>query len=254
MIDQLGDGFPVVVHHGSPATGTLYPRWRQDGVRLIGFDRSGYRHAPRRRGRSVADVVNEVVAVADARGIDRFATWGIFGGGPHALACAAHLSDRVIATATLASVAPFTDAFDWFTGMAAPGALRSARDGREARERFALTDHFDENSFTPADWNALRGTWAPIGRDAGRAEAQGSEGLVDDDVAFAHSWGFEPADITVPVLIVQGGQDRVIPASHGDWLARTIRSAEFWLRPPDGHVSVMDACPAAMDWLRQAQR
>jgi len=62
VIEELGEGVPVVVHHGSPSTARLYSRWRTDGIRLIGFDRSGYRDASRRRGRSVADVVDEGAA------------------------------------------------------------------------------------------------------------------------------------------------------------------------------------------------
>jgi pimeloyl-ACP methyl ester carboxylesterase len=106
VIEELGEGFPVVFHHGSPSTAKPYAKWRTEGVRLIGFDRSGYRDAPRCRGRSVADVVDEVLAIVDSLGIERFATWGISGGGPHALACAALLPDRVVAVAAIGSPAP----------------------------------------------------------------------------------------------------------------------------------------------------
>ena len=69
-------------------------------------------------------------------------------------------------------------------------------------------------------------------------------------MAFADPWGFELGAISAPVLLVQGGEDRVIPPAHADWLLGHIPSAELWLRPRDGHVSVLDACPVAMDWLR----
>jgi pimeloyl-ACP methyl ester carboxylesterase len=51
------------------------------------------------------------------------------------------------------------------------------------------------------------------------------------------------------VLVVQGGEDRVVPPAHADWLVRRCPAAELWLRPRDGHVSVLDACPVALDWL-----
>jgi pimeloyl-ACP methyl ester carboxylesterase len=51
------------------------------------------------------------------------------------------------------------------------------------------------------------------------------------------------------VLILQGGQDRIAANSHGRWLAHHIRSAELWLRPDDGHISVLSSGEAAMDWL-----
>jgi pimeloyl-ACP methyl ester carboxylesterase len=60
--------------------------------------------------------------------------------------------------------------------------------------------------------------------------------------------------LSVPVLLVQGGEDRVIPPSHADALLRSIPKSELWLRPRDGHVSVLDACAVAMDWLRDRNR
>jgi pimeloyl-ACP methyl ester carboxylesterase len=69
-------------------------------------------------------------------------------------------------------------------------------------------------------------------------------------VAFVAPWGFDVTQLDGPVLVVQGGQDRVVPPAHADWLVRNCRSAELWLRPHDGHVSVLDASPVAMDWLR----
>jgi pimeloyl-ACP methyl ester carboxylesterase len=134
--------------------------------------------------------------------------------------------------------------------MVSPGALRAAAVGREARERHATTDEFDPNSFTAADWAALGGTWASLGDDAAQANSDGPEGLIDDDLAFVGPWGFDVADIRVPVLLVQGGEDRVIPSSHADALIRAVPTSELWLRPRDGHVSVLDACSVGMDWLR----
>lgn len=78
-------------------------------------------------------------------------------------------------------------------------------------------------------------------------------GLIDDDVAFARPWGFGLADVPVPVLVVQGEEDRVVPRSHGEWMARQLPRAELVLRPGDGHISVLGALPDGLDWLlRQA--
>ena len=75
------------------------------------------------------------------------------------------------------------------------------------------------------------------------------DGLIDDDVAFARPWGFELADVRVPVLVVQGDGDRVVPPAHAEWIAGHVPRAELLVRPGDGHVSVLDAVPDAMDWL-----
>jgi pimeloyl-ACP methyl ester carboxylesterase len=246
-------GFPVLMHHGTPMSGLPYDRHqelaREQGIRLIGYDRPGYGGSDRHPGRSVADAAADVAAILDALGVERFATWGASGGGPHALACAALLPDRVIGAVTFASPAPFTEAFDWYAGMVAPGGLEAAEHGRDARERYAATEVFDETSFTATDWAALRGTWAPLGRDAGRAGAAGPDGAIDDDVALVNPWGFEVTNISVPVLLVQGGEDRVIPPSHAEFLHRAVPASELWMHSGDGHISVLDACPDAMDWL-----
>ena len=243
----------LVWHHGSPQTGAplepLLAAAARRGIRLVSYARPSYGGSSALPGRDVASAAADVAQVADALGVGRFAAMGASGGGPHALACAAVLGDRVTGVACLASIAPFTDSFDWFAGMVAPGGLRAAIAGRAERARYAEADEFDEASFTAADWAALSGAWASLGADAGRADAAGPDGLIDDDVAFVAPWGFDVARIDTPVLIVQGGEDRVVPPAHAHWLVRQCRTAELWLRPRDGHVSILEACPLAMDWL-----
>jgi pimeloyl-ACP methyl ester carboxylesterase len=133
--------------------------------------------------------------------------------------------------------------------MADPGALRSATEGREARARYAETFEFDPHVFTAADWTAVEGPWRSLGDDAGRAGSAGPDGGIDDDIAYASPWGFDVERVRAPVLIAHGGEDRVIPAMHGDWLVRHVPNAELWLRPRDGHISILDAVPLALDWL-----
>lgn len=248
------DALTVLWHHGSPQTGVLLEPLlaaaAQRHIRLLSYARPSYGGSSPNPGRNVASAAADVAAVVDAFRVDRFAVMGASGGGPHAIACGALLGDRVIGAVTLGCPAPYTDAFDWFAGMVDPGGPQAALGGREARATYAETDEFDENSFTASDWAALAGTWASLGRDAVEAGAADPNGLIDDDVALTIPWGFEMADVSVPILLVQGGQDRVIPPSHGDWLARNLPRADLWFRPRDGHISVLDSCPVAMDWIR----
>jgi pimeloyl-ACP methyl ester carboxylesterase len=251
---ETAGSFALFWHHGSPQTGAplepLLSAAAERGIRLLSYGRPSYGGSTPRPGRDVASAAADVARIADAVGIDRFAVMGASGGGPHALACAALLPDRVTGAVCVAGPAPLTEDFDWFGGMASPGGLRAAMAGRGARARYAATDEFDPASFTPADWAALSRAWSSLGADAGRAEEAGPDGLIDDDVAFVSPWGFEPGQIAVPVLFVQGGQDRVVPPAHADWLLRNCPRSELWLRPDDGHVSILDATPVAMDWLR----
>src|SRR5258708_2328394 len=88
-------GHPVVVLHGTPGSRVgPFPKTRvlyELGVRLISFDRPGYGGSDRLDSRRVADVVPDVVAIADELNLNLFAVLGRSGGGPHALACAALL-------------------------------------------------------------------------------------------------------------------------------------------------------------------
>jgi pimeloyl-ACP methyl ester carboxylesterase len=265
VIERLGEGFPVVCHHGSPSTAKLYPRWRTDGVRLIGFDRSGYRDAPRRRGRSVADVVDEVVTVVDSLGIGRFATWGISGGGPHALACAALLPDRVVAAAALGSPAPVdAEGLDWFAGFGegnvvefgAAGAgevalrpmLEQEHAARAAGGVAALRDGLS-TLLGGADAETLVGPFVEYLYDLMTATG-GVDGWVDDDLAFARPWGFELGSISVPVLIRHGVQDRFVPAAHARWLAEHIPGAEAQITADDGHLTLYEHAIAGVhSWV-----
>jgi pimeloyl-ACP methyl ester carboxylesterase len=108
-VEEAGDpnGRPVLVHMGTPNSRHLYQPVAIDaavrGLRLISYDRPGYGGsspmAPQ-PGRSVADCAADVRAICAELGIDRLAMWGISGGGPHVLACAALLPDLVTAPAS----------------------------------------------------------------------------------------------------------------------------------------------------------
>jgi pimeloyl-ACP methyl ester carboxylesterase len=243
----------LVWHHGSPHTGALYEPLlgaaAARGIRLVSYARPGYGGSTPEPGRAIAAAAADVVAVADALDVERFAVMGTSGGGPHALACAALSPDRVTGVVTLASPAPYTDAFDWFEGMRAPGALRAARDGRAARAAFADAEEFDAEVFVAADWAALEGGWSAVLADVGRAQEVGPGGLIDDDVALARPWGFDLAHVTAPTLLVHGELDRMVPRRHASWLLGRIPGAKLWARLDDGHVSVLDVVPDALDWL-----
>ncbi|MFC8732111.1 alpha/beta fold hydrolase [Luteimicrobium sp. NPDC057192] len=251
-----GSAGPVLVwHHGSPATGALLApvvdAATVRGVRVVSYARPGYGGSTAAPGRDVASAATDVVQVLDVLGVGRAYALGFSGGGPHALACAALLGDRVPAVAAVASLAPFTDDAPWWEGMVAPGALHAAVRGRETRAAYALNETFDRSVFVDDDWAALRGPWAALGDDAARAEAAGPDGLVDDDVAYVSPWGLDLGTVTQPALVVQGGRDRVVPVTHGTALIQHLARGELWHRPHDGHVSVLAAVPLAIEWLLQ---
>ncbi len=255
-MDDADGRLTVFWHHGTPNLGEppepLLPTAAQRGIRWVSYDRPGYAGSTPHPGRDVASAAADVSTIADALGIGRFAVMGHSGGGAHALACGALLSERVLGAVCISGLAPFSaQGLDWFAGMGAAGAaeLRAAAGGRTALEDYLASTEFDPEMFTPADHAAIAGAWHWLGVIAGRALEGGPGGMVDDDLAFVAPWGFDPVQISTPVLIVQGGQDRIAPSSHGKWFAHNIRSAELWLRPDDGHISVLNSGAEAMDWL-----
>ena len=269
---EAGDpgGELVVVHHGTPCSGVLAPWWAEDaaarGIRLVGYDRSGYGGSDRHAGRSVADAAADVAAIADHFGAARFRTWGVSGGGPHALACAALLPDRVVAAATLASVAPYrAEGLDWSAGMgqdnldefaaaeAGEGALRpflaEASAGLLAAGPRGLADEMRSILGDP-DLAVLSGEVASFMYEwLTTGQRHGFDGWLDDDLAFVRDWGFDLASIRVPVLVLQGRHDLMVPFAHGGWLAATIPAATARLTDDDGHLTLITDVGPVHAWL-----
>ncbi|MFC7549294.1 alpha/beta fold hydrolase [Plantactinospora sp. GCM10030261] len=249
----------VFWHHGTPNIGAppepLFATAADLGIRWVSYDRPGYGGSTRRPGRDVASAAGHVRAVADALGIDRFAVMGHSGGGPHALACAALLPDRVLGAVSMAGLAPYdAEGLDWFAGMVPSGvaSLRAAAEGRAAKEAYELSGVEYDPEFTAADHAALADEWSWLISVVNPALANGPGGLVDDDIAYVTSWGFDPARTTGPLLLLYGDRDRVVPRAHGDWLARRCAAAEFRTTPDDGHVSILASDAArALHWLRE---
>jgi pimeloyl-ACP methyl ester carboxylesterase len=247
-------GLPVLVHVGTPNSRHLYGRTVADaaarGLRLISYDRPGYGESTPQPGRTMADTAGDARAICAALGIDRLAMWGLSGGGPPLLACAALLPDLVAAAACLASPAPRdAEGLDWLAGMG-PGAAgefalmltdrAASRAVFEAeREQLLVT--------SPADLAAQMGQ---PGDDPGflldeaicmqQAYAPGIEGCWDDCFAQITPWGFDLAEISVPVLLMHGRRDSSVPVSHGEWLAAHIPGVEARLFDNEGHGSLRE--------------
>lgn len=271
-VEESGDlaGRPVLVHMGTPNSRLLYSQNVRDaaarGLRLISYDRPGYGGSSAQPGRTVADCADDVRTICAELGIDRLATWGISGGGPHVLACAALLPDLVTAAASLASPAPYgAEGLDYFTGMGQDNiddtrlyltdeaAARVKMD--KDREEILATAPEDmakaiESLLTPTDAAALRGDLAAYLSSSGHdGLAPGSQGWWDDN-CIIRPWGFDLSGITVPVLLLHGRQDMFVPFSHGEWLAAHIPGVDARLLDDDGHLTLMqNRVPEVHAWL-----
>jgi pimeloyl-ACP methyl ester carboxylesterase len=98
-----------------------------------------------------------------------------------------------------------------------------------------------EPVLSPADAAALNGEMAEyLTYCAQEGLAPGSQGLWDDACAHVRPWGFQLADISVPVLVLHGRQDKEVPFGHGQWLATHIPGVEARLLDNDGHLSLAE--------------
>jgi len=257
------DGFPILGLHGTP--GCRLERWPHEdlyvelGVCLVTHDRAGYGRSDRRRGRRVADEVDDVRSLADELGLDRFGVTGGSGGGPHALACAALLPDRVVRATCRVGVAPLGDPGleedEWLAGMdsenvkefnwarAGEDVLSRELQAEDARmkervevdpstalEGFDLSESDRAHMARPETMQITRESTFERSRN-------GVGGWVDDDLAFLQPWGFDIAAVSIPVLIRYGATDVLVPRNHGEWLAANVPGCLVKVDDDAGHMA-----------------
>ena len=248
--------------HGSPNIGSppepLFAAAEANGLHWVSYDRPGYGGSAPHDGRTVASAAADVAAIADALGIGRFAVLGHSGGGPHALACAALLPERVIAAVSVSAPAPFdADGLDWFAGWS-PGIAaenRAAAGGRAALEaHWAQAEPRTWAPSSPSRHGCPRRRLVMAGGVTGQAMEQGNEGFLEDTLAAVQPWGFRPDAIRVPALIMHGAKDKMVPRAHGEWLAARCPAAQSRIVPDAGHITVLDSAPEALTWLAARAR
>ena len=271
-VESGGDpaGPVVLVHGGTPNSRHLATPWLSDaetrGIHLVSYDRPGYGDSTPRPGRTVADCAADVRAIAAALGTDHLASWGISGGGPHVLACAALLPDLVYAAAALASLAPYgAPDLDYFAGMGQDNVddiklfLDDPKAAREKATRdrdvyLSLTPDLLEmglaSLLSPEDAAVLNPGVASFLIDSAKdGLAPGVDGWWDDQAAHVGHWGFDVATIGIPVQLWHGAADKFVPFPHGQWLAGHIPGVEAHLTDTDGHLTLFARVPEVHEWL-----
>jgi pimeloyl-ACP methyl ester carboxylesterase len=254
------DGLPLIFHNGTPGGllgfASMTSEASSRGLRTVMYGRPGYGGSTPCPGRRVVDAAEDVAAVLDGLGADSFVTIGWSGGGPHALACAARLPGRCLAAASMAGVAPYlAEGLDWLAGM---GPENIEEFGAAVAGEPALTAYLEVAAaglaqisgeevaaelgglVDGADKAAITGEFADYLAASFRAALSGGvAGWRDDDIAFVSDWGFPvSAGFAVPVAVWQGDQDRMVPAAHGEWLARRMPGARAHMLRGEGHVTL----------------
>lgn len=255
----LGDpgGSPFLFFHGTPGSRLVFsesdPIAQIPGVRLITPERPGYGISDPKPDRVLLDWADDVAELADGLGIRTFAVAGESGGGPHALACAAKLADRVTMAVVLSSPAPagfqgatrgmsFGNRVGLLLGRYAPWLVR--------RMMRSYASMFEKNP--EAFLDAIARQMAPsdrallsneslreaVIRDFREAYRQGSDGQAVDGVLAMTSrdWGFDLRQIAVPVYLWHGEDDPLVSMRMAQHLATEIPSCEARFVPGAGHL------------------
>jgi pimeloyl-ACP methyl ester carboxylesterase len=208
------------------------------------------------RRRTLLDWPDDVVQVAVALGLDRFAVLGISGGGPYAAVCAWKLSDRLTGAGIVSSLAPLD----------VPGAVASM--GRQNRLVFQLVghvailgrvlmaamavsvnrrpDHILERAVAAAvDKEFLRRPEVRkiLGESLSEAFRRGSRGPAWEMGLYARPWGFPLGEIRTPVYLSHGEQDANAPVTMGRYLATKIPECRASFYAGEGHLHFLDRLP-----------
>lgn len=263
------DGTPLFLLHGTPGSRlTRYPdtsEYERRNLRVITYDRPGYGKSEPDLGRVVASAADDIRAIADELGLERFATFGVSGGAPHSLACAALLSDRITRAGAMVTPAPYdSPGLDFLEGMTELNVkeFSAALKGEDALagllQPFVEEAQADpeqivaqiEAELPPVDQAVLhRPEVREVLRDSmAESVRQGARGWIDDDLAFTKPWGFDLSAIEAEVGLWQGELDVLAPRAHGEYVARRLPNGSFHLIPGAGHM-VFDEWPAVFDWL-----
>jgi pimeloyl-ACP methyl ester carboxylesterase len=249
---------PVLLYHqGTPGNPLLdmVVAAQTLGLRFVTTWRPAYGESTRQPGRTVVDVVADTEAVLNFLGVGRCLVAGASGGGPQALACGALLPYRVAAVLVVSSPAPYgVDGLDFTAGMSKDNVegYGVALQGEAADRPAAEAARLQMLSASAADLIAGMGeglcdadraaitaesaedTAANI-REALRGSA---DGWIDDDLAAVKPWGFDVGQVAVPTTLWHGTEDRLVPVTHGQWLAARIPDVVAHFEEGEGHASI----------------
>ena len=270
------DGRPVFFCHGTPGSrldihvGDTEALVAERGIRLYVLERPGYGLSDPNPARRVVDWGDDVRQVADALGVEQFSVYGYSGGGPHALACAARLGDRVSSVATVSGVG-VSGIPGEFNGMGPNERLLHRlvrisprvvdvvyrvvrRNARRNPDRF-FRDFEKDCSESDREVLADSRTREAFLATVIEALRTGVQGAVEDWVVLdQRPWGFDPEEITVPTVLVYGDADRMVPVTQGRDLARRIPHAKTIEVPGEGHLLIVKRMAEILDALEVAPR
>lgn len=274
---EFGDarGQAMVWMHGTPGGRRQIPIAAREfavehSLRIIGIDRPGIGTSTPHLYDNVLDWVGDLEIVADVLGIDTMHTIGLSGGGPYALAAGVALPERVLGVGVLGGVAPMVgpDAIRGGLVEVAPYAApileatrvplgyllsRAVRVVRPLAEAAIDTYAYfqprgDKELLARPDFKAmflddlLNGARFHVGAP------------LADVILFTRPWGFDLADVRVPVRWWHGDADHIVPYAHGEHVASRLPDAVFATIPGESHLGGLDVAHEVLTELMDLGR
>ncbi len=252
-------GRPVFYFHGLPGS-RLDPtvldldELKEAGIRLIACDRPGMGGSDFQPGRRFSQWAADTVALAGALGLEKFAVWGVSGGGGYVLACARLIPERLSAAVIVSGAGPM-DSPEARHSMPFMGGLLwwlAARSPRLTTLLFNLTR--PRNLGDPAKTRQQVSRSMPPAEMAffdkpGRLEAfmtsavecvrPGVRGMAWDTHLCALPWEFRLEEIRFPVRLLHGEEDRNVPVAVARKVAAAIPGCQASFYPGEGHLSTL---------------
>jgi pimeloyl-ACP methyl ester carboxylesterase len=248
-------GWPVFYCHGAigtPVEATIDLRQvvERVGVRYIAPSRPGVGGSDPHPGRTIVDFADDMAALADRLGIERFSVLGVSAGGPYALAIAHRLGARVERVALCSALSPFCNPHK------APGLQRriglplgalAALPELARRLGDALLPVLSEHPrlitgviaahAAPSERARLASSQERAAASTSFLDATcgGVGGLIDDFLTYAHGWGFDPREVGTEVQLWHGASDPLVPVEHALQLAAALPRCRVFVDPDEGH-------------------
>lgn len=254
---DLGDpsGTPVVFFHGTPGTaaqaGVVADDVPAHGIRLVAPSRPGYGASTNSPPGLTLDA-GDALELADRLGIDRTVVMGVSGGGPHALALAALAPERIVEVYVLGAPGVHSEVTPEVVDEDDHRALALMADGDVAAAVAMMTPSAEAfldglRGLSPADFHDALARFRPPGptwfdehprlRSLFEADFQRAittvDGFVRDNLSWLGPWDFDLAAVTVPVHLVHGDHDAMVPRAHGDWLHARLPTSRQRVVPGD---------------------
>jgi pimeloyl-ACP methyl ester carboxylesterase len=253
------DGRPLLWIHGTPGSRLSRSPHEEDYVRagahVVTFDRAGYGHSTPWRDRTVLDIADDALALADELGWERFSVLGISGGGPHALALGVRAPQRIhrLGVAVGGTPADFVDPDDLIE-VNREGLRRVREEGRESLEEFLapIAEHLAADPMAAIEaamadapepdraWMARPEVRDVLAEGLGEGFAIGPDGWFTDAWALSTDWGFALADVAVPVHLWYGELDRNVPINAVRKMMAELDVASFELIAGKGHFGWLE--------------